>query len=130
MSEPHATLVLDEASRKELQQRLARSFEFLQAFTEPPETPCLIAMQDGEASQRIDCPPGRTTLGRSPEADLVFDDAKLSRIHTVFVRISDDVFLIDQNSRNGTWVNGESVTEKALVSGDHIVLGLTRFLFV
>jgi len=47
------------------------------------------------------------SVGRTSLARLVLDDAGLSRVNTTFFRDGDDVFIVDENSTNGTFVNGE-----------------------
>jgi transcriptional regulator with GAF, ATPase, and Fis domain len=48
---------------------------------------------------------GTVVVGRDPEADLVFDDATLSRRHAR-VRVGDAVTIEDLSSKNGTRVRG------------------------
>ncbi len=74
-------------------------------------------------------------LGRSPDADLFFDDAALSRRHARIVRnprsgSSYDWRVEDLGSTNGTYVCGRRIEAAVLSSGDHIQLGpnvLLRF---
>lgn len=37
--------------------------------------------------------------------------------------------LVDLNSANGTFVNGERISERALQDGDRVRLGLLEFVF-
>lgn len=62
-------------------------------------------------------------LGRSPRADLSFDEQAVSRTH---LRVGCDVdghFVEDLGSTNGTFVSGKRVTRARLASGDRIQLG-------
>lgn len=64
------------------------------------------------------------TIGRAADCDIVLPDRQISRYH---VRIECDqhgYLLRDLGSKNGTFVNGESVTEQPyrLNDGDEIVL--------
>ena len=63
-------------------------------------------------------------IGRSPDhSGMAIDDKRLSRKHCE-IRRQGPVFIIkDLDSRNGTRVNGETVSEKPLKHGDEISLG-------
>ncbi len=49
------------------------------------------------------------SIGRTDVAKLVLGDPGLSRLNTTFFRDGDDVFIVDENSTNGTFVNGQQV---------------------
>ena len=69
-----------------------------------------------------------TTIGRdSSESNIAILDANISRKHAQFEYQEDGWHLIDLNSTNGTFVNGQDVSDRLLQSGDHIVLGITEF---
>ena len=69
-------------------------------------------------------------LGRGLSADVRLDDATVSRKHAVIVRRGDVTVILDDRSMNGTWVNGERVTEATLADGDEILLGRVPLRFV
>ena len=69
-------------------------------------------------------------VGRSPAADLVVDDASVSRRHAVFVRRDERTVILDDRSRNGIVVNGARVQEAALDDGDRIALGNVTLRYV
>jgi sigma-B regulation protein RsbU (phosphoserine phosphatase) len=52
----------------------------------------------------------RMILGRHPECDIVLDVGAVSRQHAVVIRQSNEFFVEDLKSRNGTFVNGEVVS--------------------
>lgn len=65
-------------------------------------------------------------LGRSPQADIVIDDAYASEFHMRFVAGDDGLVLHDLGSTNGTYVNGRRVTApQVLVKGDAVQVGKT-----
>ncbi|RMG04150.1 MAG: FHA domain-containing protein [Acidobacteria bacterium] len=68
----------------------------------------------------------KITIGRSAEADLCLDDTNISRIHATIYRERDKIWIIDENSTNGTFVNGIKVPPegKPLKHGDRIRIGL------
>jgi len=65
----------------------------------------------------------RTVLGRGAEATVVLGDDAISRQHVEIVSAPGGFTLLDLDSRNGTWVNGERVVKAALRAGDRIQLG-------
>jgi pSer/pThr/pTyr-binding forkhead associated (FHA) protein len=69
------------------------------------------------------------TVGTLGSNDVVVDADGVSRVHAVFERFGDTWCVRDLGSRNGTFVNGERIIgERALHSGDEIVLGRLRLL--
>lgn len=69
-----------------------------------------------------------TRLGRGSDTDIRIDDPGVSRHHCEVV-VGTDVVLRDLNSTNGTWVNGERVTELVLTEGTAIQMGGTTLVF-
>lgn len=67
--------------------------------------------------------PGDTVVGRAPICDLSIDDPSISRRHVRFRVHGDHCMLTDLGGRNGTFLNGEQVTEAPVKAGDKIVLG-------
>ena len=67
----------------------------------------------------------RTTFGRGSEADHRFDDSGLSRLHATVYRDGDRVWVVDENSTNGTFVNGAPVSGAGtpLRNGDTVRIG-------
>ena len=70
------------------------------------------------------------TVGTLESNDVVVDADGVSRVHAVFERFGDTWCVRDLGSRNGTFVNGGRIIgERALHSGDEILLGRLRLLF-
>src|SRR5688572_30476764 len=67
--------------------------------------------------------PGDTVVGRAPICDLPIDEPSISRRHVRFRVHGDHCVLTDLGGRNGTFVNGEQVTEAEVKAGDAVVLG-------
>lgn len=82
----------------------------------------LVYTRDGVRSRHA-LSPGDTVVGRAPVCDLSIDDPSISRRHARFRLHGDRCRLADLGGRNGTFVNGEAVTEADLHDGDTIVLG-------
>lgn len=71
-------------------------------------------------------------IGRDPSADLVIDDPLLSKLHARITAKEDKWVLVDEGSRNGTFIAGKRAAEKKempLKNGDDITLGLTTIKF-
>jgi hypothetical protein len=67
----------------------------------------------------------RFSFGRGSDVDHRFDDSGLSRLHATIYREGERVWIVDENSSNGTFVNGQR-TEPAgtpLRDGDLIRIG-------
>ena len=72
------------------------------------------------------------TIGRSLEATIALSEPNISRIHVMVVSKHDRVWIEDQNSANGTYINGERIQTQKLVAIsplDKIRLGTANFEF-
>lgn len=76
---------------------------------------------------------GKVTVGRSPMAAVIIDHESISRAHATLDvdTTSGQVKLLDNDSANGTFVNGARVMQAELTDGDVIHFGPdVRFLLV
>jgi len=72
----------------------------------------------------------RVTLGRAGTNDIVLSDQFSSGCHAVIAPVERGYALLDQGSKNGTFVNGRRVSgEIDLARGDEILIGSTRIYF-
>jgi len=73
-----------------------------------------------------------TRIGRRPTADIVLDDATVSRRHALVLEREGTPVIADDRSRNGVFVNGRRVREARLRHGDEVQIGdrVMRFLEV
>jgi uncharacterized RDD family membrane protein YckC len=70
------------------------------------------------------------SIGRDPSNDLVLSDSMVSRRHAILEHRDNQYILRDNNSSNGTMVNGDRVDmEKPLRDGDLVAIGSSRLLF-
>ena len=78
-----------------------------------------------DGSQTIAIEDERTSFGRGSEATHRFDDDGLSRLHSTVYREGDRIWVVDENSTNGTFVNGERAAPGGtpLRNGDTIRIG-------
>src|SRR5271165_1170970 len=70
------------------------------------------------------------TVGRRTDRDLVLTDPRVSREHAMFMRENEGIYLEDQNSRQGTFVNGERITRRKLLRNDRLEFGVQGASFV
>ena len=68
------------------------------------------------------------TLGAVARNDVVIAHSQMSRNHAVLECRGRNVDLVDLNSENGTFVNGERISRRTLADGDRISLGPTVHL--
>ena len=67
-----------------------------------------------------------TTIGRAIDNDVILRDPEVSRHHAA-IEYKDGVFeIVDQNSTNGTFVNGERVTRRQISDRDEIDIATVR----
>src|SRR5262249_47600275 len=63
------------------------------------------------------------TIGRKAEKDLTLLNPRVSRDHAMILRESDGYVVQDQESKHGTYVNGERITRKKLENNDRVEFG-------
>jgi hypothetical protein len=92
--------------------------------------PQLIATVEGVEIKHVYLQKDRTTLGRAPDNDIVFDNMVVSGHHCVFdLKGLADVFIEDLRSTNGTYINGQMVKRQRLRDGDVIAIGNFRIQY-
>src|SRR5579862_3692472 len=85
--------------------------------------PALVLVQGNEQKNLV---LNRTpfTVGRKVVKDLVIADPRVSRDHALIVHEADgSFFVIDQNSKHGTFVNGERIQRQKLERNDRLEFG-------
>jgi pSer/pThr/pTyr-binding forkhead associated (FHA) protein len=72
----------------------------------------------------------KISIGRAPDNDIYIPDPFLSSHHTLIYPSGTKFMVRDNNSKNGTFVNGKQITgERELQKGDEILFGSTRIIF-
>lgn len=66
---------------------------------------------------------GVLSIGRAESSTVVLKDAKVSRQHAQIKQQGREYIIIDLNSSNGSFVNGEKIDEHVLTNGDEIKIG-------
>ena len=89
-----------------------------------------LAIEGGDEPTLVPLTGNVTHIGRSPAADIVLDDASVSRRHALITRRGEQSVILDDRSLNGVIVNGARVSEAVLQDGDLIVLGRVLMRFI
>ncbi len=85
----------------------------------------LVVLNGARAGAVFELPDMPTVVGRSPEAHFQLDDPWISSMHAMFERRGVDIWVVDLESRNGTYVGGERVQEARLQPGCVLRFGRT-----
>lgn len=83
----------------------------------------LLIKTEGLEGQALELRAGVNRVGRSPECDFSIDHPTVSTIHCEFIVSAEGVLMRDCQSTNGTFVNGDPVTEARLLPGQTVTLG-------
>ena len=92
--------------------------------------PKLVLSMDGLVLKEMPLGKERTTIGRKPDNDIQIDNLAISGHHAVITCITNDAFLEDRNSTNGTYLNGQPVKKNVLRNNDVIELGKYKIKFI
>jgi FHA domain/WD40-like Beta Propeller Repeat len=95
----------------------------------PPLAPILEVVRGNEQSRIIRLKL-KTRIGRERDNELILTDPRVSRYHSI-IELDDGKWVIrDQESANGTFVNGRRISAgRVLQPDDHVVLGDTELVF-
>ncbi|MEL7158088.1 MAG: FHA domain-containing protein [Actinomycetota bacterium] len=94
----------------------------------PPLKDASLTSNIGQLSQVIDIAKSELVIGRSTECDLTIADPLVSRRHARLVVTAGVGRIEDLGSDNGTFVNGERITEATVSEGDLIEMGKAQFI--
>ena len=74
--------------------------------------------------------PGNTkTIGRAPQAEFIVDAALVSRVHCRVAAGANELEVVDLESTNGTYVNGQRIDKRAtLKAGDRLGVGRVELI--
>ena len=89
----------------------------------------LLVNTDGAPAVQFDLGGALISIGRASDNDVIVDDELVSRHHCQLKLQHGAYGFADLGSRNGSFVNGQPVTEVALGPGDLIRIGSTEIEF-
>jgi hypothetical protein len=91
--------------------------------------PLLEQLRGPGAPRTLPLLPVETVIGRGNQASIQIESALLSRRHVAVRRAGPDVTLVDLESQNGVYVNGERVHSALLHEGDTVQIGDVVLVF-
>ena len=94
------------------------------------QEPMLEGVGEGNQGRRYRVRPGRQTIGRRTDNDIVIDEPSVSASHAWIMNQQGHYVIMNTLSTNGTFVNGKRVHESELNHGDRIRLGSAEFVFL
>ena len=94
------------------------------------DNPRIVVRLGGEPQAELVLTKSCTTIGRLPRNDIQLDDGAVSGKHAMLVAENGVFLLIDQNSTNGTYLNGKKCAGESLRHGDLIKIGRFELTFV
>lgn len=68
------------------------------------------------------------TIGRSAGAEFIVDASLISRLHCRLTAGATELEVVDLDSTNGTFVNGQRVRRAVLKEGDRLGVGRVEFV--
>jgi diguanylate cyclase (GGDEF)-like protein len=88
----------------------------------------LVVLSGSGVGQMVRVDEAALVIGRGSAVELRLLDDGISRRHARVTRDGDRCWVEDLDSKNGTFVNGERVTRRALADGDKIQVGESTFI--
>src|SRR6478752_3824652 len=83
----------------------------------------LVALSEGLTGRTLELKVDKTTVGRLEDNSFQIAEPSVSSHHCEILLRGSDVVVRDLNSTNGTFINGEKVTETVLKPGQVLRLG-------
>src|SRR4026207_845788 len=84
----------------------------------------LVLLSEGLTGRTFDLKSARTTVGRVPDNDFQIGEGSVSSHHAEILLQGKDVLIKDLDSTNGTFINGERITDGVLKPGQILRLGM------
>lgn len=85
---------------------------------------------NGEVESELQLDKETMTIGRKSDNDIHLDNLAVSGHHARILTILNDSFIEDNNSTNGTYLNGSLVKKQALSNGDVIKVGKHEIKYI
>ncbi len=112
----------------ELDEKMSEQIDDRSGVERKRVTRLLIGNIDGQ-ELRFPLFKDRLTIGRTVDNDIQLKAPYMSRCHAVIVTDEDGTRIVDQDSKNGIYVNSNRVTERILRNGDVVTIGAADFKF-
>ncbi len=99
--------------------RVAGAFRYALVVERGPRAGMTFVLGDGE-----------TSVGRADDADIFLGDVTVSRHHATFTVDESGLWMRDEGSTNGTYVNMERRDTAHLAPGDEVIVGKFHLVVV
>jgi signal transduction histidine kinase len=100
-----------------------------QATNHPEQVPSLFVIRGRDQGTRFELTEATVSVGRDASNTIQLHDTEASRRHAE-LRLSGNAYtLTDLRSSNGTFVNGQLIEQRELVSGDQVQFGRSVMLY-
>ena len=91
--------------------------------------PTLFVIRGADQGSRFELTDPTVQLGRDSSCTIQLHDTEVSRRHAEIRLVDLNATLVDLDSSNGTFVNGQRIDEHRLASGDQVQIGVTLMLY-
>ncbi len=92
----------------------------------PNDVPQIVVLNGASEGAVFALPEIPTVVGRSPESHLQIADPWISSMHALFERRGDEIWVVDLDSRNGTFVGDARIGEARVADGAVVRFGQTE----
>ena len=114
-----------------METKITRVTDLAALSAQASEEPCLVQIYGPHLGKKFVLDAAELSLGRDDACTIVLDLENVSRRHCTLVKREDGIFVHDDNSTNGTYLNNVEVEgEIRLKSGDLIKVGSSIFKFL
>ena len=83
----------------------------------------LTVIENDEEIGTFDITSAPIMVGRDPRSDVVIKSETVSKSHLKIIPKGDQFYIVDLGSTNGTYVNGEKISETLVTPDDQVQLG-------
>lgn len=101
----------------------------LELMTQETTSAYLVIQKGPLVGKRVEIWKERTTIGRSRDCDIFLEDITVHRKQASILRVANGYILCDDHGKGDSYVNGRSVKEQQLNSGDQMLFGNTQLTF-
>ncbi len=103
--------------------------EIVESRPENANTPALIGVSNDSIGRQFLLRKNKIKIGRRASCDIVLSEPSVSSVHAQIIYDRKEWKVFNLLSSNGTFVNGEKVTERAIKMGDLLAFGGSEFVF-
>jgi len=96
----------------------------------PVGSALLVVKRGPNAGSRFPLHQAVTSAGRDPRSDIFLDEVTVSRRHAEFRSERGELQVVDIDSLNGTYVNGQPIDSAVLTNRDEIRMGKFRLVLL